>query len=152
MNESRKLAADLMGEAAKIVTTERGNQHGGAEDSFGMIAALWTVYLENTNKMRYANDISLIIKPEDVAEMMSLLKKARKVHGDPTNRDNHVDDLGYTALAGQLSIEARLDKSYNMSDSEMMKALGSVAKEGPAVVRTVPRNTTQTPPANTADY
>lgn len=100
MNEKqdRLEAETLLGTAASIVGTERGQQHGELMGSFEMIAMLWTTWLVNTNKVRYGNDIALFIKPSDVLEMMSLMKKARKVWGDG-NKDNPIDDLGYTALA-----------------------------------------------------
>lgn len=100
------MASHILDTARKVVTTERGNQHGGAEDSFQMIADLWMVYLNNTNRpnpLLNTQPSRIIITPKDVALMMDLLKTARHVHGDPMNDDNFVDKGGYTALAAALA-------------------------------------------------
>lgn len=102
MADRREVASKVLDDAKRVITTERGNQHGDAEDSFDMIANFWRVYLENTNMMA-GNNVSVIIRREDVAEMMALLKKARKVHGNPGNFDHAVDDIGYTALAAMMA-------------------------------------------------
>lgn len=105
MSESKRtIAASLLSKAASVVSFERGNQHGGAEDSFKMIAEFWEVYLRHTHQIRHGRELALEIRPCDVAQMMSLLKKARFVHGDPLNADNFVDDSGYTSLAGMLTL------------------------------------------------
>lgn len=103
-------AVNVMGAAAKVVGSERGNQHGGAENSFQMIADFWSTYLTNTNRMAYHSphpskhvDVpDIIISAQDVAMMMDLLKTARRVHGDPMNADNFIDKVGYSALAAGL--------------------------------------------------
>lgn len=103
-NDHRKVATHILTTANKVVTTERGNQHGGAEDSFQMIADLWMVYLNNTNRsVLTGSSIGIKITPKDVALMMDLLKTARHIHGDPLNDDNFVDKGGYTALAAALA-------------------------------------------------
>lgn len=99
MNERNKTVEYITDEAKRIVTKDRHDQHGNAEDSFRMIAQFWMVYLEHVNRKRPEGGIT--IHPEDVAEMMSLLKKARKVCGYPS-LDNYIDDVGYVALAGAL--------------------------------------------------
>ena len=44
------------------------------------------------------------ILPQDVARMMELLKIARSIYGDQSNRDNYIDSIGYAALAGMLQL------------------------------------------------
>ena len=101
-NGHRKVASHILDTARKVVTTERGNQHGGAEDSFAMIAALWTTYLNNANnKIEVFNGVS--VTAYDVAQMMTLLKVARAVHGNPLNEDNYVDASGYQSLAAAIA-------------------------------------------------
>jgi hypothetical protein len=39
--------------------------------------------------------------------MMEMLKIARSIYGDSTNRDNFIDSAGYAALAGMLQIPDR---------------------------------------------
>lgn len=129
MTEKREKAALVLSTASKIVMTERGNQHGGAEDSFTMIAQLWNIWLTNTNKMRHNNPVHLVIEASDVAQMMSLLKKARHVHGDPSNDDNFIDDTGYTALAAMLVGQDDLEEAITASMGAASK--GSPDKKPP---------------------
>jgi hypothetical protein len=100
MSNDRKDAANLMAEAIETITNKRPGVHGSAEDSFRMIAELWTTYLRHTRLVRSHDQLL----PEDIAQMMSILKKCRAVYGDPSNADNFVDDLGYTALAGMMQL------------------------------------------------
>lgn len=112
MSDNRKVAHDLLLEAAKTILRDRPGVHGSAEQSFDMIADLWTVLFRHLRKVRGDDQL----RGEDVAEAMTLLKKARKVYGQSTNRDNDVDDLGYAALAGMLRLpdpdnpEGEIDK------------------------------------------
>lgn len=100
MSDNRQVAKDLIIEAADTIINKRPGVHGSAEQSFDMIANLWTVYIRHVRRVRGHDEL----RAEDVAEMMALLKKARKVYGDSKNRDNDVDDIGYTALAGMLRL------------------------------------------------
>jgi hypothetical protein len=75
--------------ARDIITTDRNNEYCEAEDSFAIIADLWTAYL-CTN-----------ILPEDVAAMMILMKVARMTHGH--KYDNWTDVIGYAALGGEIA-------------------------------------------------
>lgn len=113
MSDNRNVASALLKEAHETITKKRPGVHGSAEQSFSLIADLWMVYLRHARKIR-GNDR---IKPEDVAQMMSMLKKARALYGDATNADNFVDDAGYTALAGMLQLpdpdEAEINKAVS---------------------------------------
>lgn len=99
--DHRNVAAHVLDTAKKVVTTERGNQHGGAEDSFKMIGDLWSTYLRNTNASIDSNG-EITVTAYDVAQMMTLLKIARAVHGNPLNEDNYVDASGYQSLAAAI--------------------------------------------------
>lgn len=101
--DHREAASYVMKAAHIVVTTERGNQHGGAEDSFQMIADMWGVYLRNTIAQSGADVSHVKVTPKDVAQMMVLLKIARHTHGDPSNADNFIDAIGYTGLAAALA-------------------------------------------------
>lgn len=92
--DKREIAASILHTASKIVSSERKNQHGDAENSFHMIAALWRAYLTGRPGE---------IDARDVAHMMALLKIARSVHGDASHADHYVDAAGYAALAGMLA-------------------------------------------------
>lgn len=85
-----KGASSILNEAAKIVDGARQQTHGKKERSFQMASDLWSAYLGTK------------VSAHDVAECMSLLKKARGKCGEPI-RDHYVDDSGYTAIAGELA-------------------------------------------------
>lgn len=73
----------VLDEALKIVLADRQTDYGTPESNFGIIADLWTVYLDTP------------IRPDDVAAMMILLKLAR--HKNARRMDNAVDIAGYAA-------------------------------------------------------
>lgn len=100
MSDNREVAKNILVEATRTIMTDRPGVHGSAEQSFNMIGHLWTVYMRHVRRVR-GNDI---VKPEDVAQMMVLLKMSRSVYGDPNNVDNFVDAIGYEALAGMLQL------------------------------------------------
>lgn len=72
------------------VTKDREADHGAPEDSFGLIARYWSVYLGKE------------VSPADVASLMVLLKVARGQY-KPTNTDNWVDIAGYAACGCELA-------------------------------------------------
>jgi hypothetical protein len=86
--------SELLASARECITRDRAATHGDAENSFTDIAFLWTWWLGHP------------VTAYDVAQMMSLFKKAR-TKGNPDHEDNFVDDLGYTALAGEISAKNR---------------------------------------------
>lgn len=85
--------------AIDAVTGQRAQDHGELENSFFMIAKLWSVYWGET------------FKPKDVACMMALLKIARTATGHD-KWDSYVDACGYMACAGEL------DESLNKVSKE----------------------------------
>ena len=87
---------EILDEAARIVTGERQNQYGKAEDSFALIGGLWSDYL------------GVRISPIDVALMMILLKVARE-RGGKGKADNWVDIAGYAACGGEVATARRTD-------------------------------------------
>lgn len=84
----------ILDAAEKCVCHDRQDTHGKPEDSFGVIADLWTAYL----------DIGREITPVDVAQMMILLKIGRAKE-NPRHQDNWVDMAGYAACAGEIAAE-----------------------------------------------
>lgn len=100
MSDNRDVAKTIITEAARTILKDRPGIHGSAENSFEMIGDLWTVYIRHAKRVR-GNDGIL---GEDVAEMMTMLKKARKIYGQSSNIDNDIDDVGYAALAGMLRL------------------------------------------------
>lgn len=96
-----KLPADqkpevaLLDEAKQIITADRQDQYGDAEDSFSTIGQFWTTFL----RARHPRLDIPAIKGSDVALMLDLMKTARQA---VTNKhDNLVDKAGYTALAAR---------------------------------------------------
>lgn len=132
--EDRKFAVSILVEAGRIIGTERGNQHGGAEDSFKMIGDMWSAYINNAISFREGYDPGIKLTPFDVAQMMVQLKQARAVFGDPKNVDNFYDAAGYTALAGSLK-KAERDANDARDDAAIAEAvLGNkrvIPKRGP---------------------
>lgn len=101
MSDDREIAKQVLLNAGRTILQDRPGVHGSAENSFDMIAELWTVYLRHNKRVRNHDQVFNY----DVAEMMSMLKKARNVYGS-TNPDNAIDDTGYTALGEMLRTDS----------------------------------------------
>lgn len=86
----------LLLDAADTVDGERQDQYGNAEDSFAVIAELWSSYI---NIGRPQSE-QIEITAKDVALMMVLFKVARE--GNSPKRDNLLDLAGYAALAQRI--------------------------------------------------
>lgn len=82
--------AEILDKAKEIVTKDRNDQYGEPEDSFQIIAELWTAFF------------GLKFTKEDVAVMMLLLKVARIRSGHSKN-DSWIDIAGYAACGGELA-------------------------------------------------
>lgn len=82
--------AEILDSAKKCVCEDRESQYGSPEDSFELIAELWTVYLDYR------------LSPVDVAIMMALLKIAR-IAGGRFKADSYIDACGYIACAGEIA-------------------------------------------------
>lgn len=82
--------AEILDAAKEIITKDRHDTHGAAEDSFAQIAGAWSWYLSRP------------VTAFDVAQMMVLFKIARMKH-NPRLVDNAVDQVGYSALAGEIA-------------------------------------------------
>lgn len=78
----------LLDEAKAIVCGDRDQQYGKPEDSFYVIAKLWSAYMMSR------------LDERDVAMMMILLKVAREATGQ-SKRDNLIDIAGYAACAAE---------------------------------------------------
>ena len=80
---------DILDKAKSIINGERNGTYGEAENSFAVIAQMWTVYLERD------------LTSADVANMMILMKVARNSSGVYKD-DNWIDICGYAALGGEI--------------------------------------------------
>ena len=85
----------ILDEAKKLVSKEREDKHGDKVVNHENISRLWTGYLQNKTKL------NIVILPEDVANLMALLKIARS-QGGSFNLDDFVDACGYSAIAGEI--------------------------------------------------
>lgn len=80
--------AEILEAARACVCGDREHDYGTPEDSFALIAELWTAYTGHT------------MTSKDVAIMMALLKIARIKKGDKA--DSFIDLAGYAACAGEI--------------------------------------------------
>ena len=79
----------LLKKAAEIISGERNEKYGPAEENFKYIAEFWSIYL--------GKEIKLV----DVSNMMILMKMARTIN-DKSHIDNYLDTAGYAALAAEV--------------------------------------------------
>lgn len=80
---------ELLEKASEIISGERNDRYGSAEENFSYIASFWSIYLHK--------DIKLV----DVCNMMILMKMARAIN-DKGYIDNYMDTAGYAALAAEI--------------------------------------------------
>jgi len=84
-------AINILKKSCELVSSDRSKQHGDIVLNHKNIAKLWTGYL-----WEKIGDNS--VSASDVANMMELLKVARRKLGD-LNTDDYVDGAGYAAVA-----------------------------------------------------
>ena len=139
MPNEREIAATLMGDAAKIISTERGQQHGDLEQSFTMIAQLWSTYAQHaiTAATGVAPMPEIHFNAVDVLEMMSLVKKARNVYGGKLP-DHSIDDIGYTGLAGGLRLRDTINEKIRQEVEASMRKTQEEASTGEDNVTPIP--------------
>lgn len=90
--------AEILDKAKEIVTQDREQNYGSPEDTFSVIADLWTIYIR---EKCVGVNADVCLSPSDVAIMMILLKIGR-VAGGRFKDDNYVDIAGYAACGGEL--------------------------------------------------
>ena len=86
----------ILEQTKKLVSKDREDKHGDKVSNHENIARMWTAYVQNKTKL------SIQFLPEDVANMMALLKIARTQAGKH-NLDDYVDACGYSAIAGEIA-------------------------------------------------
>lgn len=86
----------VLKEAEKCVCGGREQDYGTPENSFTMIADLWTAYVSNNSI------VDTVFSAADVAAMMALLKIAR-LSTSPQHMDSWVDIAGYAACGGEIA-------------------------------------------------
>ena len=105
---------DILEKTKKLVSKDREDKHGDKVENHENIARLWTSYLQNKTKL------NLIIMPEDVANLMSLLKIARTQAGK-FNLDDYIDACGYMAISGEIANKRQSIKSATLGVSKNEK-------------------------------
>jgi len=80
---------EILKEAARIISSDRAEDYGPADESFKRIARLWTAYLD------------VAVSPMDVANMF-VLSKVQRTLTSPAKTDTWLDICGYAALAGEM--------------------------------------------------
>ena len=82
--------------AKECVLTDRNNLYGAPEDSFRVIADLWTCYLRGRGH-------TITVTADDAATMLVLLKIARASTAKTPKEDTYIDIAGYAACAGEIA-------------------------------------------------
>jgi len=113
---------DILKKTEKLVSKEREDKHGNKIINHENIARLWTSYLQNKFKL------ALFLLPEDVANLMTLLKIARTQAGKH-NIDDYIDACGYSAISGEIANARHSVKSSTLGVSNAKKSTKTNNKE-----------------------
>ena len=108
-------SSEILKKTEKLVSKDRADKHGDKIENHENIARLWTGYLQNKFKL------NLVMLPEDVANLMSLLKIARTQAGN-FNLDDYVDACGYLAISGEIANKRETIKSSPLGVSNDKKS------------------------------
>ena len=106
---------DILEKTKKLVSESRHDKHGDKVINHENISRLWTSYLQNKFKL------NLVLLPEDVACLMTLLKLARTQAGK-FNLDDYIDACGYAAIAGEIANKRQSIKSSPLGVSNDKKS------------------------------
>ena len=106
---------EILQKTEKLVNDSRAKTHGDKIKNHENIARLWSSYLQNKTQL------SIVLSPEDVAQLMTLLKIARSQAGEH-NIDDYVDAVGYQAIAGEIANKrSELSSSLGVSNERKSK-------------------------------
>lgn len=97
METFRGVAAKIGNEAIGLISKDRAKTHGHALTQHQVLADLWTAYLRGRGKLEH--DVKLT--GHEAAMLLLLLKCSRDAVG-AHNRDNFVDAVGYSCIAGAI--------------------------------------------------
>ena len=100
-----KTAHDVVSEAARLVGGDRERTHGSKHDNFTKIARVWNAYLRN------ANPAHVDLGPDQAADLMELMKVARRQSG-AFNPDDYIDGAGYAGVAFEARVEEQRLKEH----------------------------------------
>ena len=111
---------DILKKTEKLVNDSRAKTHGDKVANHENIARLWSSYLQNKTQLK----INLL--PEDVANLMILLKVARSQAGEH-NVDDFIDTCGYASIAGEIA-EKRTELSSTLGENNAKKDRNAKSK------------------------
>lgn len=97
---------EILDTACTFVNGNREQDYGSPEDNFGVIAQMWTAYLNRrinalVEMPTPVDKLPQLVESKDVAAMLVLLKVARISSGH-AKEDNWVDIAGYAACGGEI--------------------------------------------------
>ncbi len=106
---------EILQKTEKLVNDSRAKTHGDKIKNHENIARLWSSYLQNKTQL------NIVLSPEDVAQLMTLLKIARSQAGEH-NIDDYIDGVGYQAIAGEIANNrSELSSSLGVSNERKSK-------------------------------
>lgn len=91
--------AEILAQVKEAVCKDRQETYGTPENSFGMIALLWDLFLK---EIKYKDEGHTSLHAQDVAILMALLKIARLAKS-PGHLDNWSDLAGYAVCGGEIA-------------------------------------------------
>lgn len=113
MAEAWGIPMSILLQAEKITNGQRQKDYGTALDNHERIARLWSAFLANDPDQRFG--LSPTFLPEDVAEMMILMKVAR-IQNEVTE-DGLVDIAGYANVIAKMGPQ-RAERAARMVDGQ----------------------------------
>ena len=105
---------EILAKTKKLFSESLHEKHGDKVINHENISRLWSAYLQNKFKL------NLVLLPEDIACLMSLLKLARTQAGK-FNLDDFIDSCGYSAIAGEIAFKRNTIKSSTLGVSNGKK-------------------------------
>jgi len=97
-------AKEALEKAAELVGGDRAKTYGDMWKNHKNIAMLWNAYIYDIGEL----------KPEDVANLMELMKIARRKTG-VFNADDYVDGAGYSGVALECREKEEKHTLYSLS-------------------------------------
>lgn len=92
-------AVEIAQKAADLVGGAREGTHGDKVRNHACIASFWNAYIDERIMAEGKHNR---LRALDVANMMELLKIARRLNG-AFNVDDYIDGAGYAACAGEIA-------------------------------------------------
>lgn len=120
----------ILRKANGCVNGARREDYGSPEKNFGMIAMLWSAYLDTE------------IKPVDVTMMMGLLKIARIKSGRTS--DSFIDLAGYAACGGELAVKEKTVEPSEVDEESLNAVMEAFDPVGYAKIHKPERNISAT--------